>query len=77
MKKIAENEEFDQILLVSGDGDYIKLVDYLIKKGLFKKIIFPNKNHSSLYKKIRNTHYYYLESAKHKLEYSKKEKRGS
>ena len=77
MKKIAENEDFDQILLVSGDGDYIKLVEYLIKKNLFKKIIFPNKNHSSLYKKIRNTHYYYLESAKHKLEYSKKEKRGS
>lgn len=77
MKKIIEKDVFDKIVLVSWDGDYIKLVEYLIKKNLFKKIIFPNKNHSSLYKKIRNTHYYYLENAKQRIIYSKKEKRGS
>jgi len=72
MKKIIEKEKFDKIVLVSGDGDYIKLVEYLVTKDLFKKIIFPNRNHSSLYKKLRNTHYYYLEYAKDKLEYKKK-----
>jgi len=60
MKKIIENEKFDQIVLVSGDWDYIKLVDYLIKKLLLKRIFFPNKNHSSLYKKIGNKYYYYV-----------------
>ena len=72
MKKIIENEKFDQIVLVSGDWDYIKLVDYLIKKLLLKRIFFPNKNHSSLYKKIGNKYYYYLKDAKKKLEYKKR-----
>lgn len=72
MKNIIEKEPFDKIVLVSGDGDYIKLVDYLIKKNLFKKIVFPNRNQSSLYNKIRNTHYYYLEYAKKHLEYKKR-----
>lgn len=44
MKKIAENEKFDKIVIVSGDGDYIKLVKYLIEKDLLKKILFQPIN---------------------------------
>ena len=52
MKKIAEREEFDKILLVSDDGDYFKMVEYFIKKKKFKKILAPScKNLSLLYKK--------------------------
>lgn len=54
MKNIAEKEGFDKIVLVSGDGDYIKLVKYLIEKNLLKKILFPNNKYSSLYKKIKS-----------------------
>ena len=32
MKKLVEREKFDKVVLVSGDGDYWRLVDYLIKK---------------------------------------------
>jgi uncharacterized LabA/DUF88 family protein len=32
MKNIIENKDFDKIVLVSGDGDYIKPVKYLIEK---------------------------------------------
>jgi len=53
MKKIIEKERFDQMVLVSGDGDYIRLVKYLIKKGLLRKVIFPNKQYSSLYNDVR------------------------
>jgi uncharacterized LabA/DUF88 family protein len=50
MKSLIE-EDFEKIILVSGDGDYKKVVDYLIKKKKFEKIIFPNKKKaSSLYK---------------------------
>jgi uncharacterized LabA/DUF88 family protein len=56
MKKIIEKEKFDKIVLVSGDGDYIKLVNYLIEKGLFKKILFPNKHYSSLYRPIQDNY---------------------
>ena len=34
MKNLIDNKSFDKIVLVSGDGDYKKLVDYLIKKEI-------------------------------------------
>lgn len=53
MKKIYKKENFDKIVLVSGDGDYKILVDFLIEEKRFKKILFPNKKFaSSLYKKL-------------------------
>lgn len=72
MKKLAEKEDFDKVVIISGDGDYIKLVDYLIKKNKFEKILFPNgKFASSLYKKYGSEHYDYLEKNKHKISYLK------
>ncbi len=55
MKNLVENVDFDKIVLVSGDGDYKKLVDYLIGKDKFKRILFPSGNNaSSLYNKLNN-----------------------
>ncbi len=55
MKNLIENTEFNKVILVSGDGDYKKLVDYLIQKDKFERILFPSgKNASSLYNKIDN-----------------------
>ena len=42
--------DFDKIVLVTGDGDYIKMVKYLIEKRRIKKMLFPNSKYSSLYK---------------------------
>ena len=51
MEKIAEREKFDKVVLVSGDGDYVKMVQYLIKKNKFAKLLAPNKKSmSSLYR---------------------------
>jgi uncharacterized LabA/DUF88 family protein len=53
MKRIYKNDDFDKIILVSGDGDYKMLVDFLIEEKRFEKILFPNKKFaSSLYKEI-------------------------
>lgn len=55
MKNLVENTNFDKIVLVSGDGDYKKLVDYLIDKDRFKRILFPDGDKaSSLYNKLDN-----------------------
>lgn len=55
MKNLIENTNFNKIVLVSGDGDYKKLVDYLVEKDRFKRILFPNGNKaSSLYNKLDN-----------------------
>ena len=53
MKKIYKKEDFEKIILVSGDGDYKLVVDFLIEEGRFAKILFPDRSRaSSLYKKI-------------------------
>jgi uncharacterized LabA/DUF88 family protein len=77
MRNIIDNKEFDKILLVSGDGDYKKVVDYINKKGLFKKILFPNKKFaSSLYKNMGSEAFDYLEKEdiRIKIEYKKGDK---
>jgi hypothetical protein len=52
MHRLLEEDDFDQIVLVTGDGDYIKTVKYLIEKDRLQKILFPNKAFSSLYNPI-------------------------
>lgn len=61
MKNLIDNNNFNKIVLVSGDGDYKKVVDYLISKDKFEKILFPNtKFASSLYKKLGNQYCIHL-----------------
>jgi len=72
MMRSIIDDNFEKIILVSGDGDYKKVVDYLIKKTKFEKILFPNRKFaSSLYKKLTRTYFDYLENPglKAKIEY--------
>lgn len=75
MKKMYLKEEFDEIVLVSGDGDYKKLVDFLIEEKKLKKILFPNRKFaSSLYNKIGAKFFDSLDSkdVKRKIRYTKR-----
>lgn len=47
IKKIYKQQLFDKLVLVSGDGDYRMLVDFLIEENGFKKVLFPNKKFAS------------------------------
>ena len=63
MKELLEEEPFGKVLLISGDGDYKRMVDYLIKIDRFEKILLPDKAHaSSLYKKLSSKYYDYLDT---------------
>lgn len=63
MRSISE-EKFDLIVLVSGDGDYKKLIDYLIKQQRLLKILFPNQKYaSSLYKQLGSEYFDYLDKS--------------
>lgn len=78
MKRLYLKEKFEKIVLVSGDGDYKILVDFLIEHKKFEKILFPNKKYaSSLYKSISRTYYSYLsdEGVKNKIVEGPKKKR--
>jgi len=75
MKRLYLKEAFNKIVLVSGDGDYKMLVDFLIKENRFEKILFPNKRYaSSLYKSISRQYFAYLsdEAVKNKISPKKK-----
>ncbi len=65
MKNLLDNPDLNKIILVSGDGDYKKIVNYLITKNKFEKILFPNKKFaSSLYKEFGSEKFDYLENLK-------------
>ncbi len=75
MRQMCDNIDLDKIILISGDGDYMKVVDYAIKKAKFLKIIFPNgKMYSSLYDSLGNEFQSCLENPdiKFKIMYVKK-----
>lgn len=62
MKAIFEYRSI-KILIISGDGDYKTLVDFLIEQDRFGKILFPNRKFaSSLYKNLGNKFFDFLES---------------
>jgi uncharacterized LabA/DUF88 family protein len=74
MKKLYKKELFDKIVLVSGDGDFKMMVDFLIEENRFEKVLFPNrKNRSSLYKSFSNKFFAYLDDKdiKNKINYTK------
>jgi len=73
MKRVYKDEKFDKVVLVSGDGDYKMVVDFLIEEGRFEKILFPNKKFSSsLYKTIGAQYFANLEDqgVKNKIEWT-------
>jgi len=53
MKKLESEGVLDKVVLISGDGDYRKMINYLINKNKFKRILFPTRGcSSSLYKDL-------------------------
>jgi len=72
MKRLYQKDDFGKIVLVSWDWDYVKVVRHLMQKWRLAKILFPNKNHSSLYKKLSNKYWYNISNAKRKIQYTKK-----
>ncbi len=70
MKNLIERYgDINKIVLISGDGDYKKIVYYLVGKGKFKKILFPNRKYSSsLYKELGSEYYDYLDNIRSYIE---------
>jgi uncharacterized LabA/DUF88 family protein len=75
MRNLIETKDIDKIIIISGDGDYRKLVKYLFEHNKFKKILFPNKKFaSSLYKDLGSEFFDYLENIKTYIAWSKNKK---
>ena len=75
MSKIADKEKFNNVVLVSGDGDYCKMVKYLINNNRFEKLLAPNRHStSSLYRPFTPKYVDFLDNTgvKKKIEYKNK-----
>jgi uncharacterized LabA/DUF88 family protein len=49
---MIEFDNYDQAIIVSGDGDFHCLVEHLTEKNKLMKLITPNRKYSSLLKKF-------------------------
>ena len=70
---MIEYKNYDQAVIVSGDGDFHCLVEYLLNQGKLKKVLVPNKfRYSSLLGKLstpENNILDFLQGLRNKLEY--------
>jgi len=69
MKTLYLRNAFDKFVLVTGDGDYFRMVKFLIDEGKFEKILFPNKKYSSLYRWIQDYYGMNLSYVRDRIEY--------
>ncbi len=51
MHTMIEMDNFDKAVLVSGDGDFHCLVEYLESRDKLKGLLVPNRQYSILFKK--------------------------
>lgn len=68
---MVEYQKYDKALIVTGDGDFYCLVDYLIKHDKLLRLMIPNEQKfSSLFRKVMS-HIVFMNNLKEKLEYRK------
>lgn len=69
---------FDRALVVSGDGDFFCLVQYLLEEGKLLKVLIPSqKRYSGLLKRLskpENNIFDFMDSLRDKLGYTPNEK---
>jgi len=49
---MIEYKNYDKAIIVSGDGDFYCLIEYLVRQNKLRKVIVPNVRFSSLLKKF-------------------------
>ncbi len=66
-------KNYDKVIIVSGDGDFHCLIEYLDLKNKLLKIMAPTKHYSSLLRKFNQRHYIIrIDLLRKSLEYKKK-----
>lgn len=69
---MIQYSKFDRALIISGDGDFHCLIEYLEENDKLLKVGIPNRHHySALLRKFRR-HFFFVSDLRHKLEYKKR-----
>lgn len=72
---MIQKDNFQKAIIVSGDGDFYCLIEYLFKEGLLANIMTPNSKYSSLLKEFGG-HIVDITKLRGKLEYKGRHSRG-
>lgn len=72
---MIEYSNYDRAVIVTGDGDFYCLVDYLIKNDKLLKLVIPNRHrYSSLFRKLMS-HIVFMNELKEKLEHHNRDQK--
>jgi len=74
MHTILKLDDYDKAVIVSGDGDFYCLIEFLITHNKLMALLIPNKNQFSALLKFKEFKLftYYINEQKDKLEYKKR-----
>jgi len=74
---MIEYPNFDKAVIVSGDGDFYCLIDYLLGQDKLKNVLIPNQLSFSALLKFKSLRPYlrYMNNLKTRLSYDNKKKR--
>lgn len=73
LQAMIDINDYDKAVLVSGDGDFFCLVDYLIKQKKLEKLLVPNqRKYSALLKSIPSEYLAFVSDLKEKIAFKKK-----
>lgn len=70
---MKELKNYDKAILVSGDGDFYSLVEYLEEQGKLFKILAPSWQYSGLFNRFEK-YIVRIDKCRHQLEYRKRPK---
>jgi uncharacterized LabA/DUF88 family protein len=65
---MKEMSNYEKAIIVSGDGDFYSLVEYLEEKGRLKNVLAPTAHYSNLYNRY-DEYIVRLDDHKHELRY--------
>jgi uncharacterized LabA/DUF88 family protein len=72
LQAMIEYANYEKAVIVSGDGDFHCLIEYLRGKKKLKKLIIPNRDkYSSLLRKFIPKDVVFMNNLRGKLEYKK------
>lgn len=75
MRDVFTDNALNKVLIISRDGDYFRMVEYLSKINKLEKVLLPShKNASSLYKRLSRELYLYLDSPELNFKFKLKKK---
>lgn len=73
LQAMIDYNQYDKAVIVTGDGDFHCLIDYLSKQSKLKKLLIPNQaRYSALLKRFPSEYLAFISDLRKKLEYKKK-----